>query len=116
MSGHYNINMLEIFQHPLFITSFVLIIAWLWQRISRKSPAWPKRLLWGGVALATILYAGLAIAYLVKPGYWDHIEPSVTVIGQQVLAQRQIYHSVDAPQRFSLLYGPTAYLSNALFL
>jgi hypothetical protein len=44
------------------------------------------------------------------PGYVDHLEPTIASVSWLVLKGAPLYHGLDSPDRYTLLYGPTSYL------
>jgi len=67
-----------------------------------------------GVFLAG--YLALQICSAVYPGYLELIEPHVASVSFVFLRGAPLYHALDSPQRYSLFYGPMAYLPYTLAL
>lgn len=65
--------------------------------------------------IALVWFAVTAISYLVTPLYFDHAESNIGSVAAMWLHGGRIYTAVDAPERYSLLYGPWPYLVAALF-
>jgi hypothetical protein len=107
---------LDTIQHPAIIFLFVVGVLWLRHKILRTRGVWPDKFIRLAASLVVVVYCGLMLVYLLKPGYWNPVESSVTVIAQQLKQGRQIYHAIDAAPRFSLLYGPSVFISNAAAL
>ena len=64
-----------------------------------------------GLAVLThLLFAGL---YLQSASFTDHIEPNTAIVAWIYAQGGQIYHSVDAPERYAFLYGPVPYIATA---
>jgi hypothetical protein len=57
-----------------------------------------------------LLFAGL---YLLSPGLTDHIEPNTAAVAWLYAEGGQIYHGLDAPERYAFLYGPVPYIATA---
>lgn len=76
---------------PLIVTGLVLALA--------------------GIA-GHLLYATL---YLGAPTFNDHIEPNAAIVSWIYGQGGQIYHSVDAAERYSFLYGPVPYIATSWF-
>ena len=108
--------MLDAIRHPALIFLVIAGLLWLGRRLLRAGGAWPAPPFRVATILLLAIYLGMQIVYLLRPGYWDPLEPSITVISQQLQHGRQIYHALDAAPRFSLLYGPAVYLANVFFL
>lgn len=105
---------LDAIQHPALIFLVVVSLIWLRHKIFRTRGVWPEKVIRWAAMLIVAVYVGLMIVYLLKPGYWNPVESSVTVIAQQLTHGRQIYHAPDATPRFSLLYGPSVFIGNAV--
>jgi len=54
-----------------------------------------------------------AIMYLGSPTFTDHIEPNTAIISWIYAQGGQIYHSLDAPERYAFLYGPVPYIATS---
>ena len=68
------------------------------------------------VCLSAIImvHVGSALAYLVSPVYFDHIEPNVAIVSALFNRGLPLFHELDAAPRYAMLYGPTQYLVNGL--
>ena len=108
--------MLDSIQHPALIFLIVVSLVWLCHRFFRTRSTWFGRFVQIAAIVLLVIYLGMMVAYLLKPGFWDPIEPSVTGVAQQLRQGRQIYHGFEAAPRFSLLYGPSVFISNAAAL
>ena len=70
-------------------------------------------LITAGLVFALAGIAGhflFAISYLVSPTFTDHIEPNAAIVAWIYGQGGQIYHSVDAAERYAFLYGPVPYI------
>jgi hypothetical protein len=56
------------------------------------------------------IFAGLLLVITTFPGYLDQAEPNITLVAWLVRRGAPLYHSFDSADRYSLLYGPGAYL------
>jgi len=56
------------------------------------------------------IFAGLLLANTAFPGYLDQADPNITTVAWLVRQGAPLYHSFDSANRYSLLYGPGAYL------
>ena len=82
--------------------------AWARQNISLGAP-----LITAALMLALAGIAGhllFATLYLLSPAFTDHIEPNAAVVSWIYAQGGQIYHSVDAAERYAFLYGPVPYI------
>jgi hypothetical protein len=70
-----------------------------------------------GLLLLSLAVAGLlwfAGAYLQSPNFTDHIEPNTAIVSWIWWEGGQIYHAVDAEERYAFLYGPLAYIATGI--
>jgi len=51
-----------------------------------------------------------AILYLGSPTFTDHIEPNTAIVSWIYAQGGQIYHPLDAAERYAFLYGPVPYI------
>lgn len=92
-------------------------LAWL---AGRRLPL--ARLAWGGpqawsVSLALLLvYAGIAAWYVTLEGFSGEVEPMVSTLSWLVGRGQPLYTPFDAAEQYSVLYGPSVFLTNGLFL
>jgi hypothetical protein len=63
---------------------------------------------------AFLAHLWLAVSYLFAPGFRDHIEPNTAVIAWLFASGIDIYHPIDAAERYSFLYGPLAYMATGM--
>jgi hypothetical protein len=54
--------------------------------------------------------------YLGLDGFAGEVEPVVSSLSWLVQNGEPLYHDFDSPQRYSVLYGPSVFLTNGLFL
>lgn len=59
-------------------------------------------------------YVALVLGYCFSATHLDHIEPSIVSAAYTVVSGRPLYHVVESAERYSMLYGPTAYLGYGL--
>jgi hypothetical protein len=70
-----------------------------------------SRSFWLPASFAVLVgFAALLAINVAFPGYLDHAEPNIASVSWLVLKGAPLYHAIDAPERYSLLYGPTTYL------
>ncbi len=93
----------------------ILIIGVVFTVLRRPIGGGIKRWRMGAMGLIA-LYLVLALSYVARPLYWDHVEPEVTVIAQQVLHGYMAYHPIEAAERYAVVYGPVTYLALVPFL
>jgi hypothetical protein len=76
----------------------------------RPAPAWVLSL--GLLAV----FAGIAAWYVGLEGLAGEVEPVVTTLSWLVSNGHPLYTPFDAAERYSVLYGPSVFLTNGLFL
>jgi hypothetical protein len=56
------------------------------------------------------------VLYAFKDFYADHGEPGMAVLGWYWVLGQPVYHDMEAPHRYSYLYGPMLFVFNGLFM
>src|ERR1039458_7793113 len=59
-------------------------------------------------------YVGVIGYYLASPAYLDHVEPTIAANAYVLNHSQPLYHSAETGERYSLVYGPLAYLPYSL--
>jgi hypothetical protein len=108
--------MLDSIQHPAIIYLITVSFVCIGNKLLQTRSTWSGRFMQVAALVLIGVYLVMMLVYLLKPGYWDPVEPSVTAVAQQLRQGRQIYHALDSAPRFSLLYGPSVFISNAAAL
>lgn len=54
------------------------------------------------------------VAYVLDPGYTDHVEPAIACVASQFFAGMEIYPANETVPPFGLQYGPLTYLPPAI--
>ncbi len=68
-------------------------------------------------ALAHIaLYYGIIAWYLSLPLLSGEVEPTIASVSWLVQQGKPLYHTLESAERYSVLYGPMAFLTNGFFL
>ena len=67
------------------------------------------------VALSLGLFVLYAVWYVWTPAYFGHLGAQIVAVSALFARGDAIYHAVDAPERFGLLYGPLAYVIPGTF-
>lgn len=81
-----------------------------------EAPAHPARGVAAALAwLGLLTLAGCSLIYALSATVGDHVEASVSAIGLAWRNGQPLYHAMDAPERYSLLYGPALYGFNRLW-
>jgi hypothetical protein len=69
----------------------------------------PRAIGIAGVA-ALVIYAATLTWYALDPHFYDNAEPSVVAIGWLFHAGQPVYHLPAAPERYTHIYGPLAFM------
>ena len=67
-------------------------------------------------ALVLLAFAAIAAWYVTLDGFAGEVEPAVSSLSWQVQTGQTLYTSFDQAERYSVLYGPSVFLTNGLFL
>lgn len=70
---------------------------------------------WYAALAGLVSLAIFSVLYLVQGAVGDQVEASVAATTQAWRHGQALYHALDAPERYSLLYGPVLYLFNRLY-
>jgi hypothetical protein len=101
------------FPLSLFIPLFIGAV---WLSLVLLSPAAVRRALimtaCGACVLAYITFVAL---YASSPVLYDCVEGSMIAVSSLLSRGGSIYHSLDNPERYTLMYGPAYYVTIALF-
>jgi len=103
------IVLMVVFGIVLRLTSFHRIISRICQRSGRN-----LLVIISLVILAT--YLGIVIWYLFLPGFAGELEPMIASVAWWVQQGEPLYHGFDSAERYSVLYGPMGFLTNAFFM
>jgi len=109
--------LIAVSQHPL-VSIAVLIGFWIvllrWRPVRNSLPSALERNgrpVAGFVALVVLLaFIGFAVWYAEQPGFACEVEPQVATVSWLLQDGEALYHTIDAAERYSILYGPTVYL------
>jgi hypothetical protein len=104
---------------PVVLTLALLIVVvgasrlvpWLNHRPTWERAATALVAIAGCVGL--IAYASLAIWYALDPHFFDNAEPTILCVSWVYRMGGALYHSVDAAERYSHIYGPLAFIVHA---
>ena len=112
-----------IFLAQHMILAFFLFLAIWWLGPGRRrdwtaspTPAWGRFV--PDIASVFVLVAFTAIAawYVTLEGFAGEVEPVVASLSWQVQSGQTLYTSFEQAERYSVLYGPSVFLTNGLFL
>jgi len=80
------------------------------------TPNW-LRLVPGIVSvLVVVAFTVIAVWYVTLEGFAGEVEPVVSSLSWQVQSGQALYTSFEQAERYSVLYGPSVFLTNGLFL
>jgi len=80
------------------------------------SPAARRRLAIGFSLVVLAVFVAIGGWYLALDGFAGEVEPLVSSLSWLVQHGQPLYHDIEAAQRYSVLYGPSVFLTNGLFL
>ncbi|MCB1182042.1 hypothetical protein KDM41_01310 [bacterium] len=80
----------------------------------RRSPL--RRTAVGAGWVLVLLFVAIGGWYLTEDGFAGEVEPVVACLSWLVETGRPLYTDFDAAERYSVLYGPSVFLTNGLFL
>lgn len=86
------------------------------RRVGALSPGRRRRLVVGTSLGIIAFFAAVGVAYLSLDGFATEVEPVVSSLSWQVQSGQTLYTSFDQAERYSVLYGPSVFLTNGLFL
>lgn len=95
---------------------------WYWGPGRRRDWAASPALAWLRTApavvsvLVILVFAGIAAWYLTLEGFAGEVESVVASLSWQVQSGQTLYTSFEQAERYSVLYGPSVFLTNGLFL
>jgi hypothetical protein len=67
-------------------------------------------------AVFLVAYLATLVGSTTYAGYLGHIEPNIASVSFILPKGAPLYHAADSTQRYSMIYGPTTYLSYTLAL
>ena len=83
---------------------------------ARFSSTGAKRSIAGLAILLILVFAGIGGWYISVNGFAGEVEPIVSCLSWLVQTGQPLYTDFDAAERYSVLYGPSVFLTNGLFL
>ena len=110
-------------QNPLLAAFVFVVVLWFLTGIQPVFHAFGRFVgRYGRLILITsslgilVAYLGVVVWYLFLPGFACELEPMMASLSWLVQKGEPLYHEFESAQRYSVLYGPTAFLTNGLFL
>jgi len=101
-----------------FLALWILLDRWgpIRGKLTAFSPAGRRRVAVGSSLAILIVFVIIGVWYLNLDGFAGEVEPVVSSLSWLVQHGQPLYHEFEAPQRYSVLYGPSVFLVNGLFL
>jgi hypothetical protein len=101
-----------------FLVLWVLLDRWgVFRRVHGGiSPLLGRRLAVGLSLAVLVVFAGIGGWYLTLDGFAGEVESVVSSLSWQVQSGQTLYTSFEAAERYSVLYGPSVFLTNGFFL
>ncbi len=90
-----------------------LPVALIWRDREIRSRPWQASLPVLGATFVAA-YLSMAFAYASSPSFFDHFEPSITLGAERILRGEQAFPGPESAAQYASIYGPNAYLFNAL--
>lgn len=115
-------GMIRINYDPLVVLVPLVVVFWMAKAVCKRLSA-PAVGCWRGrvgklLTITTVCwllgYITLVISYSFTSTHLDHIEPSIVCAAHAASRGAPLYHEVQSAERYSMLYGPTAYLMYGL--
>jgi hypothetical protein len=103
-------NMVAAF--ALFFAACMLARRWT---VMARLRAWSAQA-WGLSVALLAVFVGIAAWYVGLEGFAGEVEPAVSTLSWLVSHGHPLYTPFDAAERYSVLYGPSVFLTNGLFL
>jgi hypothetical protein len=108
----------------LLVTAAALFVVWLglslWpaarRRVTATLRSHGRLLLIGAAAVTLVGFVTVGLWYATLDAYACEVEPLVTEVSWLLASGQPLYHAPEAAERYSVLYGPSVYLTNGLFL
>lgn len=96
----------------------------MWWLGSGRRPGWAPapspRVIRQAVVISCVLtfmaFTLIAAWYVLQEGFADEVESVVSSLSWQVQSGQSLYTSFEQAERYSVLYGPSVFLTNGLFL
>jgi len=112
-------------RHMVLTFAVILLICLIVTRMRRSgrlfnrslfSSTRSKRSLAVGALLLIVVFAAIGGWYMSVNGFAGEVEPIVSCLSWLVQSGQPLYTDFDAAERYSVLYGPSVFLTNGLFL
>lgn len=101
-----------------FVVLWILLDRWgaFRRGLGRISPVSWRRFAVGLSLVVLAAFVGIGGWYLTLDGFAGEVEPVVSSLSWQVQSGQTLYTSFEQAERYSVLYGPSVFLTNGLFL
>ncbi len=100
----------------LVLGGLLALLGWLRPALL---PGWSPRhrmLVTAGCCLLAAFFLGIGLWYLTIEGFAGEVEPLVISNSWLLEQGQELYHPLDGANQYSVLYGPSVFLTNGLFL
>ncbi len=112
------------FARHMVLTFFAVIALWvllfrfgtLQRTINSISPTAWRRGITAFSIVIVVVFVGIGGWYLSQDGFAGEVEPLVSSLSWLVQSGEPLYHDLESAQRYSVLYGPSVFLTNGMFL
>jgi len=100
----------------VFFTLFWLLLRGRGSWPRELAPLLSRRALVLACVTVFISFVAIQVWYLTRGGFAGEVEPVVSNLSWQLQSGQPLYTSFDQAERYSVLYGPSVFLTNGLFL
>ena len=122
--GQLILNFVIFFARHMVLAFLGFLVLWvildrkgtLKRALDRFSPGFGRRLAVGFSLVLLAGFIGVGVWYLNLDGFAGEVEPLVASLSWLVQNGQPLYHELEAAERYSVLYGPSVFLTNGLFL
>lgn len=87
-----------------------------WGSISDKSPTVSRRMVVATTGGLLLIFGLIGGWYLTRQGFAGEVEPVVSCLSWLVQSGKPLYTDFSTAERYSVLYGPSVFLTNGLIL
>jgi len=95
-----------------YALAIFLVLALLASQLRISEFIIARKYWWPLSCLVLCYFFCLVSWYLFFPAYFDHVEPNIAAVSWLWATGHPIYHALQSPERYSLLYGPLTYVVN----
>ncbi len=110
-------------RHVVFTFAVIFVSTWFLTRYAAGQPKpsatssiFKKQTVSGVSILLFLVFVAIGGWYVTVNGFAGEVEPIVSCLSWLVQSGQPLYTDFDAAERYSVLYGPSVFLTNGLFL